>query len=74
VAKSAASYSLDSVRETSLLSRISNYAPLFLISPVNAEISLLRVAIVDEASSWLVEAVSILLLYSVISDSHSDSY
>lgn len=72
--KSSLSVTLDSSKETSLLFKISSWIPLFLISPCNWLISPVKMVISDSASSLYLVATAILLLYSVISSSHSDSW
>jgi hypothetical protein len=71
--KSSASRALESFKSTSLAFNKSNYISLFLISASLAAISAFKVAISDSALAMVVVATSILLLYSLISFSHSAS-
>lgn len=72
--KSSASLALESFRSISLWLRRSSWMFLFLISASMDWISALRVAISDSALEMVVVEISILLLYSLISFSHSASW
>lgn len=71
---SSLSLTLDSYNSVSLLSKISNYLALFAISFSNIVISPVKIVISDSASSLYLVATEILLSYSSISSSHSNSY